>query len=71
MKNRIIFSSVVFFCIAISGCLISCVSRNSYNVSNADELGDTVPASEFQVVEDTVSATVANDSVAAPVKNDK
>ena len=40
-------------------------------MSNADELGDTVPASEFQVVEDTVSATIANDSVAAPVKNDK
>ena len=62
MKNRNIFPLVVFLNIAIAVCLSSCISRNSENVSNDEELGDTVPASEFSVVEDTASAT-ANDTI--------
>ena len=62
MKNRNIFHLVVFLNIAIVVCLSSCISRNSENASNDEELGDTVPASEFSVVEDTASAT-ANDTI--------
>lgn len=60
MKNRNIFTFAAFLTSAV--CLCSCVSRGSDKVSDADELGDTVPASEFQIVEDTVSATT-NDSI--------
>ncbi|MBO4483744.1 MAG: hypothetical protein J5735_08000 [Prevotella sp.] len=62
MKNRNIFPLVVFLNISIAVCLSSCISRNSENASNDEELGDTVPASEFSVVEDTASAT-ANDTI--------
>ncbi len=62
MKNRNIFSLAVFLYIASALCLSSCISRNSENISNDEELGDTVPASEFSVVEDTVSAAV-NDTI--------
>ncbi len=62
MKNRNIFSLAVFLYIASALCLSSCISRNSENTSNEEELGDTVPASEFSVVEDTVSAAV-NDTI--------
>ena len=58
--NRNIFSLAVFLYIAV--CLSSCISRNSENASNDEELGDTVPASEFSVVEDTASAA-ANDTI--------
>ena len=58
--NRNIFSLAVFLYIAV--CLSSCISRNSENASNDEELGDTVPASEFSVVEDTASTT-ANDTI--------
>ena len=62
MKNHNIFSLAVFLYIASALCLSSCISRNSENTSNDEELGDTVPASEFSVVEDTASATV-NDTI--------
>ena len=62
MKNRNIFPLAVFLNIAIAVCLSSCISRNSENASNDEELGDTVPASEFSVVEDTASTT-ANDTI--------
>ena len=58
--NRNIFPLAVFLYIAV--CLSSCISRNSENASSDEELGDTVPASEFSVVEDTASAT-ANDTI--------
>jgi hypothetical protein len=48
-------------------CLGSCGARTE-NTNDIDELGDTVPASEFSVVEDTDST--ANDTVVAePVKH--
>ena len=62
MKNRNIFSLAVFLYIASAVCLSSCISRNSDNTPNDEELGDTVPASEFSVVEDTASAAV-NDTI--------
>ena len=62
MKNCNIFPWAIFLCCAIVVCLSSCISRNSENTSNDEELGDTVPASEFSVVEDTASATV-NDTI--------
>ena len=66
MMNRNIFTFAAFLTSAV--CLCSCVSRGSDKVSDADELGDTVPASEFSVVEDTDST--ANDTVVAePVKH--
>ena len=58
--NRNIFSLAAFLYIAV--CLSSCISRNSENASSDEELGDTVPASEFSVVEDTASTT-ANDTI--------
>lgn len=63
MMNRNIFPWAFFFNIIIAVCLSSCISRNSENASNDEELGDTVPASEFSVVEDTASVT-ANDTIA-------
>ena len=63
MKNRNIFPWAIILNIIIAVCLSSCISRNSENASNDEELGDTVPASEFSVVEDTTSAT-ANDTIA-------
>ena len=63
MMNRNIFPWAVFFNIIIAVCLSSCISRNSDNTPNDEELGDTVPASEFSVVEDTTSVT-ANDTIA-------
>ena len=63
MMNRNIFPWAVFLNIIIAVCLSSCISRNSENASNDEELGDTVPASEFSVVEDTASVT-ANDTIA-------
>ena len=63
MMNRNIFPWAVSLNIIIAVCLSSCISRNSENASNDEELGDTVPASEFSVVEDTASATV-NDTIA-------
>ena len=63
MMNRNIFPWAVFLNIIIAVCLSSCISRNSDNTPNDEELGDTVPASEFSVVEDTASATV-NDTIA-------
>ena len=62
MKNCNIFPWAIFLCCAIVVCLNSCISRNSDNTSNDEELGDTVPASEFSVVEDTASAA-ANDTI--------
>ena len=61
--NRNIFPWAVFLNIIIAVCLSSCISRNSDNTPNDEELGDTVPASEFSVVEDTASVT-ANDTIA-------
>ena len=63
MMNRNIFPWAVFLNIIIAVCLSSCISRNSDNTPNDEELGDTVPASEFSVVEDTASVT-ANDTIA-------
>lgn len=63
MMNRNIFPWAVSLNIIIAVCLSSCISRNSDNTPNDEELGDTVPASEFSVVEDTASAT-ANDTIA-------
>ena len=60
--NRNIFLWAIILNIIIAVCLSSCISRNSENASNDEELGDTVPASEFSVVEDTASATV-NDTI--------
>ena len=62
MKNCNMFPWAIFLCCAIVVCLSSCISRNSENTSNDEELGDTVPASEFSVVEDTASAAV-NDTI--------
>lgn len=62
MMNRNIFPWAVSLNIIITVCLSSCISRNSDNTPNDEELGDTVPASEFSVVEDTASATV-NDTI--------
>ena len=62
MKNRNIFFWAASLYIASAVCLSSCISRNSENTSNDEELGDTVPASEFSVVEDTASAAV-NDTI--------
>ena len=62
MKNRNIFPWPFLLCCVIVVCLSSCISRNSDNTPNDEELGDTVPASEFSVVEDTASATV-NDTI--------
>ena len=67
MKTRILFPFVVVLCVLIGVCLGSCGARTE-NTNDIDELGDTVPASEFSVVEDTDST--ANDAVAAePVKH--
>lgn len=63
MMNRNIFPWAVSLNIIIAVCLSSCISRNSDNTPNDEELGDTVPASEFSVVEDTASVT-ANDTIA-------
>ena len=62
MMNRNIFPWAVSLNIIIAACLSSCISRNSDSTPNDEELGDTVPASEFSVVEDTASATV-NDTI--------
>ena len=35
---------------------------------NTDELGDTVPASEFAIIEDTAHAPVTGDTIAAKDK---
>lgn len=61
--NRNIFPWAVSLNIIIAVCLSSCISRNSDNTPNDEELGDTVPASEFSVVEDTASV-IANDTIA-------
>jgi hypothetical protein len=67
MKTRILFPFVVVLCVLVGVCLGSCGARTE-NTNDIDELGDTVPASEFSVVEDTDST--ANDTVAAePVKH--
>lgn len=63
MMNRNIFPWAVSLNIIIAVCLSSCISRNSDNTPNDEELGDTVPASEFSVVEDTASV-IANDTIA-------
>ena len=63
MMNRNIFPWAFLLCCVIVVCLSSCISRNSDNTPNDEELGDTVPASEFSVVEDTASVT-ANDTIA-------
>ena len=67
MKKHILFPFVVVLCVLAGVCLGSCGARTE-NANDIDELGDTVPASEFSVVEDTDST--ANDTVAAePVKH--
>ena len=66
MKKHILFPFVVVLCVLAGVCLGSCGARTE-NDNDIDELGDTVPASEFSVVEDT--DTTANDTVVAvPVK---
>jgi hypothetical protein len=66
MKKHILFPFVVVLCVLAGVCLGSCGARTE-NANEIDELGDTVPASEFSVVEDT--DTTANDTVVAvPVK---
>lgn len=66
MKTRILFHFMVVLCVLVGVCLGSCGARTE-NTNDIDELGDTVPASEFSVVEDTDST--ANDTVTAePVK---
>ena len=67
MKKHILFPFVVVLCVLAGVCLGSCGARTE-NANDIDELGDTVPASEFSVVEDTDSTE--NDTVAAePVKH--
>ena len=61
MKKQILFPFVVVLSVIAGVCLGSCGSR-SENTNDIDELGDTVPASEFSVVEDT--DTTVNDTVA-------
>ena len=61
MKTRILFPFVVVLCVLVGVCLGSCGARTE-NTNDIDELGDTVPASEFSVVEDTASAA-ANDTI--------
>ena len=66
MKKHILFPFVVVLCVLAGVCLGSCGARTE-NANDIDELGDTVPASEFSVVEDT--DTTANDTVVVvPVK---
>ena len=66
MKKHILFPFVVVLCVLAGVCLGSCGARTE-NANDIDELGDTVPASEFSVVEDT--DTTVNDTVApVPVK---
>ena len=66
MKKHILFPFVGVLCVLAGVCLGSCGARTE-NANDIDELGDTVPASEFSVVEDT--DTTANDTVVAvPVK---
>ena len=66
MKKHILFPFAVVLCVLAGVCLGSCGARTE-NANDIDELGDTVPASEFSVVEDT--DTTANDTVVAvPVK---
>ena len=49
-------------------CCMSCNSNNADKNVNLDELGDTVPASEFAIVEDTAQASASGDTIVAPVK---
>lgn len=58
---------VSFVAIFISVSLTSCGSKdNAVKNTDIEELGDTVPSSEFAVIEDTVPAVAARDSVVAP-----
>lgn len=66
MKNHNIFG-LLFAIALVCGC-VSCSFNNSSKVTNTDELGDTVPASEFAIIEDTAHAPVTGDTIAAKDK---
>lgn len=67
MKKMTFLFFVSFVAIFISVSLTSCGSRdNAVKDTDIEELGDTVPASEFAVIEDTIPATTARDSVVTP-----
>jgi hypothetical protein len=66
MKNHNIFMLLFAFAL-VCGC-VSCSSNDSGKTANVDELGDTVPASEFAIIEDTAHAPVTGDTIAAKDK---
>ena len=65
MRKRFVY---LFLASASVCCCVSCNSNNADKNVNLDELGDTVPASEFAIVEDTVQASTSSDTIVAPVK---
>lgn len=65
-KNTFLFLAS-FAAVSLSIALTSCGSKdNTTKYTEVEELGDTVPASEFAVIGDTIPATTARDSVVTP-----
>lgn len=65
MRKRFVY---LFLPLAFVCFCVSCNSNNTDKNVNLDELGDTVPASEFAIVEDTAQASASRDTIVAPVK---
>lgn len=66
MNNKTFLFIVSFVAFSLSASFMSCGARDNAVNADVDELGDTVPASEFAIVEDTIPVAAVSDSVVAP-----
>lgn len=66
MKNNYTsLMSLAMGVVLVCGCVSCSVNNSNKGTSLDDELGDTVPASEFELVEDTANAPAAGDTIVA------
>ena len=63
INNKTLLMSLAMGVVLVCGCVSCSINNSNKNKSVDDELGDTVPASEFEIVEDTAKAPA--DTIAA------
>lgn len=68
MKKKIFLLVVSYIMVSFSMTVTSCGPKTSKIKDEIEELGDTVPASEFAIIEDTTNKTPVDTVVASEIK---
>lgn len=63
MLKNCFFIIIIFFSVFAVVGITSCKSTEKKEVNELEELGDTVPSSEFDVIEDTTTIPIKKDSI--------